>query len=352
MDEDSFWEAYKAAGGAAVSSVLPEPGEPEQRPEEELEASAPGQDPLPLFGYDLFGDPIQPPSRGLLSDRFEFPPFTVLNAREGAWQDRKRAWMSLGIQGELGRDTDTYSIGFTYGKETGNHWTSVFDPVLTELVYRWWCPPAGQIVDPFAGGSVRGIVAGLLGFHYHGIDLSGPQLDANEKQRKQICEYAPIRWVEGDSMVKLDEAPDADLIFSCPPYGDLERYSDDRADLSTMEYQTFIAAYRRIILRCMLRLRDDSFACFVVGDFRDKRTGMYRGFVADTINAFRDVGMPLYNDAILVTAVASASMRVSRYMDASRKLGKTHQNILVFAKGDPGKSGRWGRADRNGDEAT
>lgn len=40
---------------------------------------------------------------GALSDRFMVPPFTVLNAREGRWQDRKRSWLALGIQSELGR---------------------------------------------------------------------------------------------------------------------------------------------------------------------------------------------------------------------------------------------------------
>lgn len=40
---------------------------------------------------------------GSLSDRFGIPPFSVLNAREGWWQDRKRAWLAIGIQSELGR---------------------------------------------------------------------------------------------------------------------------------------------------------------------------------------------------------------------------------------------------------
>lgn len=44
--------------------------------------------------------------------------------------------------------------------------TSIFDPVLCELAYRWFCPPGGSILDPFAGGSVRGIVAGILGREY------------------------------------------------------------------------------------------------------------------------------------------------------------------------------------------
>ena len=40
---------------------------------------------------------------GSLAERFMIPPFSVLNAREGWWQDRKNAWLALGIQSELGR---------------------------------------------------------------------------------------------------------------------------------------------------------------------------------------------------------------------------------------------------------
>ena len=38
-----------------------------------------------------------------LAERFGVPPFSVLDARQGYWQDRKRAWLALGIQSELGR---------------------------------------------------------------------------------------------------------------------------------------------------------------------------------------------------------------------------------------------------------
>jgi hypothetical protein len=297
-----------------------------------------------LFGRDLFGNPIQPAKSGPLAERFEFPPFSVLNARDGDWQDRKRAWLASGIESGLGRDVSGASC--TSGRnsrmlEGAGQVKSVFDPVLAELAYRWFCPPGGQVLDPFAGGSVRGVVAGLLGYRYHGIDLRREQVDANTAQRDAILGPTlpgidpDVQWDCGDSMARLEAAPQADFVFSCPPYGDLERYSDDPADLSTMEYHTFIAAYKRIILRCAQRLKPNRMACFVVADFRDPKTGMYRGFVADTINAFREVGMQLYNDAVLVTAVGSLPIRVSGQFDGSRKLGKTHQNILVFAKGDP-----------------
>jgi hypothetical protein len=39
-----------------------------------------------------------------LAERFVGLPVSVLNSREGWWQDRKRAWTDLGIESELGRD--------------------------------------------------------------------------------------------------------------------------------------------------------------------------------------------------------------------------------------------------------
>lgn len=214
--------------------------------------------------------------------------------------------------------------------------TSIFDPVLCELAYRWFCPPGGTVLDPFAGGSVRGIVASVLGRRYVGVELRGEQVAANRLQALAIPRTPSPTWIHGDSrnMATLAADIDADMIFSCPPYADLERYSDDPADLSTLDYPAFLNAYREIIAASVARLKDDRFACFVVGDVRDPK-GLYRNFPADTIKAFLDTGMHLYNEAILVTAIGSLPLRVGRSFGANRKLGKTHQNVLVFYKGNP-----------------
>lgn len=299
-----------------------------------------------LFGLDLFGEAMVPRASGPVAERFVVPPFTILDARSGEWQDRKRAWLDMGIRGEIGRDAASYNTtewikekGLSGGCQSipdpSQEWTgtSIFDPVICELAYRWFCPAGGQVVDPFAGGSVRGIVAGALGLRYWGCDLRQEQIDANEKQATAIpTEPKPV-WVCGDSMDTLGDAPAADLVFSCPPYGDLERYSDDPRDLSAMEWHTFAANYKRIILRATQRLKPSRFAMFVVGDFRDDR-GFYRNFVSETIRGFEDAGARLYNEAILATAIGSAAMRVTKQFEAGRKLAKTHQNILVFCNGD------------------
>lgn len=391
-------------------------------------------------------------ANGSLADRFGVPPFSVLNAREGWWQDRKRAWLKLGIQSELGRgenvagapnatpggapmpmdraknkarimggqeslqalkDQGPFPLssasanggnatraaadergkmnlgrknaapggggggGYRRGgkpvdpayeqrsagapiKTVGTtEWmrekgisggcsdgdpavasgTSIFDPVLCELAYRWFCPPGGTILDPFAGGSVRGIVASKLGRQYVGGELRAEQVAANRAQADAICADPIPVWHVGDSRIidKTAAGVEADFVFSCPPYADLEVYSDDPRDLSTLAYPKFREAYFEIIKAACALLKPDRFACFVVGEVRDKK-GNYIGFVPDTIRAFEAAGLRFYNEAILVTSVGSLPIRVAKQFEASRKLGKTHQNVLVFVKGEGPKA--------------
>ena len=126
--------------------------------------------------------------------------------------------------------------------------TSIFDPVLCEIAYRWFCPQGGTVLDPFAGGSVRGIVASQLGRAYVGIELRAEQVTANQAQAALGAGPAP-QWITGDSrdIATLAKGVDADLIFRCPPYWNLEVYSDDPADLSTLGKDAFFDAYARII---------------------------------------------------------------------------------------------------------
>ena len=215
--------------------------------------------------------------------------------------------------------------------------TSIFDPVLCELSYLWFSPPGGLVLDPFAGGSVRGIVASKLGRQYIGHELREDQVAANRLQGDDLCgeaEYPPT-WIAGDSRM-IDRTcadVDADLVFTCPPYAQLEVYSDNPLDLSTMAYGDFRAVYFEIIAKACARLKQDRFAVCVVGEVRDKK-GNYVDFVGDTVQAFRDAGLEYYNEAILVTSVGSLPIRVGKQFSASRKLGKTHQNVLIFCKGD------------------
>jgi Pyridoxal-phosphate dependent enzyme/ParB-like nuclease domain len=561
-----------------------------------------------------------------LAERFVVPPFTVLDARQGYWRDRKAAWIALGLKSFLGRENivqgaqapkpgrTAYSTQHlaAYRKAGSSEAPpdagvkmdlSIFDPVLCEVAYRWFCPPGGVVLDPFAGGSVRGLVATRLGRRYYGVDLRAEQVAANRGQWEELAprfrprvsepivdayqgsrtplerrgsvwfkredqfaiagvaggkvrtcwelakgavglvtagsraspqvnivahiarrlgipcrvhvpagelspellsaqasgaevvqhrpgyntvivararvdaadrgwteipfgmecveavrqtaaqvavlpkrvrrivvpvgsgmslagvlhglqaarstvpvvgvvvgadpterldRYAPPGWRDRVTLVRSaldyhEEAPvtelegvpldpiyeakcipivepgdllwvvgiretarvvvqdvaptwvvgdatrlgavrglpaQADLVFSCPPYMDLEVYSDDPADLSAMDDAAFWQAYRAAIAAAAARLRDDRFAVWVVGELRGP-DGTFKGFVPGTIAAFAEAGCRLYNDGVLVTPLLTLPMRTGNSFTGSRKLGRAHQTVLVFVKGDP-----------------
>ena len=291
-----------------------------------------------LLGHDLFGEPIYKAT--ILRETFIEPPFSVLDTKSGNWQRRKREWHKIGMKSELGRDVLTFTIGTKSYKnkedyndeESTKLNTSIFDPALCEVLYKWFCPEGGTILDPFAGGSVRGIVAHYLDYKYTGIDIRPEQIESNREQGVDILdEDNQPNWIAGDSDKALDDITEKyDLVFSCPPYADLEVYSDMEGDISNMDYVEFMAAYKSIIKKSCDLLNDGGYAVFVVGEVRGKN-GNYIGFVPDTIEAFEEAGLGFYNEAILLNAIASASMRANGYM-RNQKLVKVHQNILVFKK--------------------
>lgn len=303
---------------------------------------------------------------GALYEKFIYPPFTVLDARSGWWAQRKSDWLARGLDSGDGRSNEllfatssqppnVYAAKNKYEAELGrpSTWseflaahpdlrvqkgTSIFDPVLAELLVRWFSPRGGLVIDPFAGGSVRGAVAAICGRRYVGLDLSAAQIEANRAQWPVIDKpkgIAAPQWICADSQdIRRHISARADFILSCPPYFDLERYSDSAADLSNMTWGQFMLAYRTIIERTVSLLKPGRFAAWVVGDVRDKK-GLYRNLTGVTVDAFAAAGAPLYNEAVLVTSLGSLPVRAGRTFAASRKLGKTHQQVFVFAKGDP-----------------
>jgi DNA modification methylase len=285
-----------------------------------------------MENFDLFGNPIV--KNNNLKEMFGENPFSILDTKSGLWQARKRNWIKLGIKSEIGRNAKTYHTQ-KWASDKGRTMqsdTSIFDPVLCELMYKWFCPSGGAILDPFAGGSVRGIVANYLGFHYTGIDIRHEQVDSNREQALDILKVDnQPQWYVGDSNKVLDGiTTEFDLVFSCPPYADLEVYSDLEGDISNMKYDDFLEAYERIIKKSCERLKKGGFAIFVVGEVRDKN-GNYYGFVPDTHSCFKKAGLHFYNEAILSTPIGTAMFRASGNM-RSKKLVKVHQNILIFKK--------------------
>lgn len=265
-----------------------------------------------------------------LKDIFTVPPISVLDVKQKYWKDRRKYWLSMGIQSELGREENLLSLSELLQLKQKS--TSIFDPVLCEVMYRWFTGEGDTIFDPFAGGSVRGIVASKTNRNYIGTDIREEQVLSNIEQSKQLCDNYIPEWICSDA---LDwNGGEYDFLFTCPPYYSLEVYSELETDLSTMTDEQFEKTYDAILTKHLTQLRNNRFCAIVIGDTRDDK-GMYRKFTSKTIDIFEKNGCGLYNDLILLQEPATAAMRAFKYMNSSRKIAKCHQNVLVFVKGDP-----------------
>ena len=279
-----------------------------------------------------------------LEKRFGFSPFSVLRTMNRYWLDEKRRWEALGIKGEIAREgTTAHSFNTKEwaaekGKTGADHNTSLFDPFLCELMYRWFTPHKNSlIIDPFAGGPPRGVVAGMLGHRYVGTDLNQKQIEANYKNLEEMDVDINVSWhhLNGLSLDTLLGDEEADMIFTFPPYFDLEVYTDNEKDISNMEYGDSMNNLYAILLRAYSKLKNNRFMVVVGSDFRDRKTGLYRGFPSELTYKLKDMNVQLYNEFILVNSEGTLPFRITRQFADYRKAGKMHQNVLVFIKGDP-----------------
>lgn len=307
-----------------------------------------------------------PDRSGVLARRFGVPPFSILDTRQGYWQERKRCWRALisdsgesrentlrpsvtandpafyrkkeAKERELGLTLTTKEFETEHYEPPNTYITSgvsLLDPVLCEIICQWFGTPNGQYFNCFAGDTVFGRVAHYLGNSFRGIELRPEQVAINNEHIKDLPDRERLQYIcdDGRNVLRHFLRESQDLLFSCPPYYDLEVYSDLPQDASNQPtYADFIQLLDKAFTDACACLKPNRFAVIVVGDVRDGN-GNYYGFPDDVKRIFRAAGLHLYNELILVEVSGNAAMRAAGHMK-NRKTVKTHQNVLVFYKGD------------------
>lgn len=216
-----------------------------------------------------------------------------------------------------------------------NNGTSIMNPVVCELINKWFLPTKDtcNTFDCFSGDTAFGFVSSYLGNKFTGIELRQQQVDFNQSRVDQFNLNAHYICDDGQNVANHLEPESQDLLFSCPPYFDLEVYSDDPKDASNQSsYADFINILKNAFTNATKCLANNRFACIVVGNIRDKN-GYYYDFVNDIVNIFENAGLHFYNDIILQTPVGTGALRARNTMKY-RKVVKIHQNLLVFYKGN------------------
>jgi len=254
-------------------------------------------------------------------------------SREGAWQGESgMANVVLAKQtveaGEIKNDM-TKSL---------NANVSVLDPVACEIILRFFMPLDGcRVYNPFGGGVQFGFVTGDCGYEYLSSEIRQNQADANNA----ICQdFYNTKWLVSDSS-KFKPKQKYDLVFTCPPYYQVEDYLDydgkppvgELNSLPTYEEfrDTLFQGYKNAIEA----LNDNCFFVVMTGDSRDKN-GAYYGCEAEHELFFKEQGLHIYNKIVYLECEFTRLAHAKRTLHY-RKFPKREQKILIFYKGDMSK---------------
>ena len=277
---------------------------------------------MPTSYHDLVvDDPSQP---GIVGHYVQ-PPFSVWNRRSGDWQRRRKEWLAALPDDGVGRSAPSAP---TSGFMSIGDGISRFDPVIAELFYRWWTLPGDRILDPFAGGPTRGAVAHLMGRPYRGVDVRAEQVAANR------AAFRGPTWDIGDARTVADSA---DAVLTCPPYGALERYSDQPDDLSTLAPDEFKIELSRAIGNTVSQTRLDRYIGVVIGDARDRR-GMSQCLPDVVRGALVKAGASVLQTVAIISPVGTRFYVGWRGLRASRTLQRVHQDLVIAVTGDPARA--------------
>jgi len=269
----------------------------------------------------------------LVKKRLGFLPTSI-------WRITKTKTLNRYVDDEMAKGT--YG-GWKQGK-TGRKYVwnepkearlSQFNPVVAERVIKIWSKEGEKILDPFSG-RCRALIAQKLNRQYFGYEIS-PKAHAKMKERLARNTLTPFKFpaqvICGDS-AKINTVNEFDMVFSCPPYWDVEDYDKcyvekTEGQLSSLhEYKDFLKQYGKIIKKCYTALKPGKFCVWVVNDIRrDKRL---IPFGSDTINLFEQAGFH-FHDIIINELFGLAIMGVRRVLTLNY-VPKMHEYILVFKK--------------------
>jgi DNA modification methylase len=221
-----------------------------------------------------------------------------------------------------------------------NYKLSRFNPKLASRAIGYWSNPNDLIFDPFAGRATRGFVANSLKRNYLGIEISEVTF-ANVKEAygelvgcQKSFGFEPrcnLTLIKGDGCERCEELSDesVDLVFTCPPYWNIERYESCEGQLSDCKtYKEFLSRISSCLKECYRVLKPEHFSVWVVSDFR---RGHFYCLHKDIIDLHLQNGFELHDIVISVLNSPFVSFKAA-FNDREKYTGKTHEYILVFKK--------------------
>ena len=156
------------------------------------------------------------------------------------------------------------------------------------------------------------------------------------KTVKRVEEHLNKHNVEAtiycDDGCTMEQTPDnfADLVMTCPPYHQLEKYESVDGQLSDLKtYEKFLDMIEICGKNINRILKPGGFCVWVCGDWRE--SGKFRSFHSDSIGLFEKARLITHDIIIMKNKSPFISLQMSK-VAAKRYTSKTHEYVLVFRK--------------------
>ena len=255
-----------------------------------------------------------------IKDQFGWLPLSIYRPTKESKINWKDAYLNDGMNEVRKGDNTEYLPDYSF---------SEFHAGLAENVLKFWSLKGSKVLDPFAGRVTRAFVATKLGREYTGFEISPKTYERVHNHFEGVGMKPHI--INGDGTL-MEEIADksADLIFTCPPYFNLERYESVPGQLSDEpKYEPFMSKIDVCIGNCFRVLKSGAFACWVVGDMRTNE-GLHN-FHGDVINSFKKHGFLQHDVVILENISPFAALQIGKTA-SKRYTSKIHEYLLVFRK--------------------
>ena len=207
------------------------------------------------------------------------------------------------------------------------------------------------VLDPFVGCGTTLIAASRLGRKSIGIDIN-PYYKKMAKSRLAELNLNTYKFINGNSISKLDDIEKVDYVVTSPPYYNIlkndskgirhhngkqyrmgaregvEYYSDLEEDLANAEsYSAFISQLKLTMQKVFHKLRDGKYCTIIISDFTvDKKEIFVQG---DIVFMMKGVGFTFCGTTILIQPVKPLFPFGYPY---AYKINHHHQNVITFQK--------------------
>ena len=253
-------------------------------------------------------------------DQIGWLPLSVIEPSRKSKARWRNAYLNDGLDEQRRSDDAKYLSGLGF---------SEFHAGLIEDILHYWSTVDGVVVDPFAGRATRAFVSSKLGRKYYGYDIAPKTVERVKKHLDSYNIDATI-YLENGCEMKRTANDFADLVMTCPPYHQLEKYESVENQLSDInDYETFLGMLKVCAVNIKRVLKPGGFLVWVCADWRDGKE--FRSFHTDSIRMFKNVGLKYHDIVIMKNKSPFASMQIGK-VAAKRYTSKIHEYILIFRK--------------------